>query len=172
MIATDASALRERAAAFLFREARMLDGERYPEWLDLLAEDIHYWVPGVENRNRQDPMGAYSASHMAYFDDTKADLARRIARFTSDTAWAENPPTRHTHVVSNVEVDPDSPSDGLLVHSVLICHRWRYEHDEDVLYARREDLLRETPDGGLLLARRKAVLSHNVLPAKNLNTFL
>lgn len=157
--------------AFLNREARLLDGERYDEWLALLADDVHYWVPGIENRNRRDALGAFSAGHMAYFDDGREDLARRIARFTSDTAWAENPPTLHLHLVSNVEVEPAERPGELLAHSVIVCHRWRYEKDEDVLYGRREDVLRRTTDG-LLLARRRVVIRHNILPAKNLNTFL
>jgi ethylbenzene dioxygenase beta subunit len=171
-VGEDVAQLRERAEAFLFLEARLLDGEYYADWLDRIAEDVHYWVPGIENRNRRDPQGAYTDGHMAYFDDTKADLVRRVARFTSDTAWAENPPTRHTHVVANVEAEPGERPGELIAYSVLVCHRWRYEKDEDVLYARREDVLRDDGTGVLLLARRKVLISHNILPAKNLNTFL
>lgn len=161
--------LQREVEAFLFREARLLDDERYMEWLGLLSDDVHYWVPGIENRNRRDPLGAYTEGHMAYFDDGKRDLERRIDRLTSDTAWAENPPTRHLHLVSNVEVEE---ADEPLAHSVIVCHRWRYEKDEDVLYGRREDRLRRDDDGALRLVRRRVVLSHNILPAKNLNTFL
>jgi ethylbenzene dioxygenase subunit beta len=39
---------------FLFREARLLDGERFREWLGLLTGDIHYWLPIRENRFRND----------------------------------------------------------------------------------------------------------------------
>ena len=35
---------------FLFREARLLDACRYGEWLKLLTDDIHYWMPVIENR--------------------------------------------------------------------------------------------------------------------------
>lgn len=156
---------------FLYLEARLLDGERYLEWLELLTEDVHYWVPGVENRNRKDPEGPVAPGRMAYFDDTRLDLERRIRRFTSDTAWAENPPTRHFHIVSNVEVEPAERDGELRAHSVTIVHRGRYEANEDVLYARREDLIRRV-GGELRLARRTAILAHNVLPSKNLNTFL
>lgn len=163
--------LLQRVQAFLFREARLLDGERYAEWLELLADDVHYWVPGIENRNRRDARGAYAAGRMAYFDDGKPDLSRRIARFTSDTAWAENPPTRHFHLVGNIEAFAGAEPDEIVAHSLILCHRWRYEKDEDVLYGRREDVLRDGPDG-LRLARRTVLLSHNILPSKNLNTFL
>ena len=38
--------------AELYREARLLDNERWDDWLALLAEDIHYWMPTMENRRR------------------------------------------------------------------------------------------------------------------------
>jgi ethylbenzene dioxygenase beta subunit len=163
--------LQAEVEQFLYHEARLLDAERYEAWLALLADDVHYWVPGVENINRGDPDGAYGPGRMAHFDDTKADLTRRIVRFTSDTAWAENPPTRHIHVIANVEAEPGPEPDEITAHSVIVVHRGRYESFGDVLYARREDLLRRT-DAGLLLARRAAILAHSTLPSKNLNTFL
>jgi len=128
-------------------------------------------VPGIENRNRTDPAGAYGTDRMAYFDDTKLDLRRRVKRFTADTAWSENPPTRQFHLVANVEVYPADGEDELIVHSVVTVHRGRYEGAGDVLYARREDRLRRV-DRRLLLARRRVVLGHSTLPSKNLNTFL
>lgn len=168
---TDAVALRHEIEQFLFREARLLDAEDYAGWLALLDDDIHYWVPGVENRNRKDAEGPYGADRMAYFDDTKLDLERRINRFTSDTAWAENPPTRQFHLVSNVEVVAPEEPGSVVVHSVVVIHRGRYEGFGDVLYGRREDLVRRRPEG-LRLARRMVVLGHSTLPSKNINTFL
>jgi biphenyl 2,3-dioxygenase beta subunit len=29
---------------FAYREARLLDERRFHEWLELFAEDIHYWM--------------------------------------------------------------------------------------------------------------------------------
>jgi ethylbenzene dioxygenase beta subunit len=164
-------AVQLEAQQFLFHEARLLDAEDYAGWLELLTEDVHYWVPGIESRNRNDTDGTYGAERMAYFDDTKHDLQRRVNRFTSDTAWAENPPTRQFHLVSNVEVAPAERPDELVVHSVVVVHRGRYEGDGDVLYGRRTDRLRRDSDG-LRLARRLVVLGHSTLPSKNLNTFL
>lgn len=156
--------------AFLAREARLLDEERYPEWLGLFTEDAHYWVPGVENRGRSDAAGTYAPSRMAYFDDTLDDLRRRVTRFTAPTAWAEDPATRHLHVVSNIEVEPTDAPGELLVRSVIVNYRGQGELDAATLYGRREDVLRRTPDG-LRIARRLVVLRHAVLPAKNINTF-
>ena len=160
-----------RAARWLLREARLLDEERYDDWLDLLAPDIHYWVPGLEVRHRADERGPFGAGRMAFFDDDLASLRRRVARFTAPSAWSEDPPTRHIHLVSNIEVDPAGADGALLVRSVISNVRGMGRLDTHVLHGRREDLLR--PDGdGFRLARRLVVLAHSVLAAKNLNTFL
>ena len=162
----------DEVTRLLLLEARLLDEERYEEWLGLLTEDVHYWVPGVENRLRSDPSGSYGPGRMAYFDDDLRMLRIRVARFASTAAWAEDPPTRHVHVVSNIEVEPagDAPEE-YVAHSVVVNFRSRGELGDDVLYARRRDRLRRVGHE-LRIARRRVLLGHNVLPAKNLNTFL
>ena len=35
---------------FLYREARLLDERRFPEWLELLADDVRYWMVLRGNR--------------------------------------------------------------------------------------------------------------------------
>lgn len=179
-------ALHFEVSRFLFREARLLDEERYDDWLALFTPDVHYWVPGVENRMRRDPLGSVIRSHMAFFDDTFTDLSRRVARFQAPTAWAEDPATRHVHLVANIEVDvvgaerdgdplrdgDDRPAAGeLLVRSVLVSYRNRNHDEEDVLSARRTDVVRRTDDG-LRIARRTVVLGQSVLLSQNINTFL
>jgi ethylbenzene dioxygenase beta subunit len=160
----------QEVTAFLNYEARLLDEELYHEWLDLFTEDAHYWVPGIENRARRDPDRLPSPDRMAYFDDTVDDLKRRITRLMASTAWAEDPPTRHLHVVSNVEVDGPNEVGELFVRSVFVNYRGQSDVQEATLYGRREDRLRRE-HGQLRIARRHVFLRHNVLPAKNINTF-
>jgi len=35
---------------FLYREARLLDKRRFREWLELLTEDVRYWMGSRSNR--------------------------------------------------------------------------------------------------------------------------
>jgi len=167
----EALALHHEISQFLYREARLLDEERYDDWLALFTPDIHYWVPGVSNRMRRDPGGPVSAERMAFFDDNLLDLSRRVARFNQETAWAEDPATRHFHLVSNVEIEGENEEGEYVVHSVLLNYRNRHRDEQDVITARRWDLLRRTDDG-LRIARRKAVLGQSMLLSKNINTFL
>ena len=155
---------------FLYREARLLDSGEFDSWLGLLAPDIHYWMPVVENRMLEDLSGAYGPERMAYFDDHLPDLQRRIERYRTRTAWSENPPTRHVHIISNIEVEPAERDDAVVAHSVFVNYRNRGERDEDVLFGRRRDILCRHA-GSWLLARRRIVIAQNVLLAKNINTF-
>lgn len=168
---TDRLLLESEVAAFLYREARLLDAGAYDAWLELLTEDIHYWMPVVENRLVSDPAGAFDQHRMAFFDDRLRDLKRRVVRFNAPSAWPEDPRTRHLHVVTNIELEHTGDPDEWLVHSAVVNYRNSRETDEAALYARREDLLRRV-DGELRLARRTVVLRQNLLLAKNINTFL
>ena len=157
---------------FLFKEARLLDEERYEDWLDLMAEDIHYWMPGIQARYRNDPSPHISPMRMAFFDDNLDYLRKRVNRAKQDTAWAEDPPTRHLHLVSNVEIEPSNKPNEWVVHSVVVNVRHRNEDEEMTLTARREDLIRRATSGDLKIARRFIKLQQTVLLSKNLNTFL
>ena len=152
---------------FLFAEARHLDAFRYRDWLAMLTDDIHYVMPGVENRYRAeaDP----PEWRLGLFDDRMPELLRRIERFESVAAWPEDPPTRHFHVVTNIEafvVD-----EGYEVFSVFVNHRSRGDHDNMVFFGRREDLIVRVEDG-LRLRRRLIHGGQSLLAARNLNTFL
>jgi len=155
---------------FYAREARLLDAERYDDWYALLADDLFYWMPLIENRFRRDKRPTLSPDHMALFDETKADIAVRIARLASDLVWTEDPPTRHVYVIGNVEVFT-TPVDGEYeVHSTFMQYRNRSEHDDATLIGRRRDILRREASG-LLIARRLILLPQSVLLTKNLSVF-
>jgi ethylbenzene dioxygenase beta subunit len=159
-----------RIQSFLLREARLLDTEAWDEWLALMADDIHYWMPAIENRRRIDKLKAYEPGRGAYFDDNREDLGRRVARFKQPSAWAEDPPTRHIHVVTNIEAFPSDAPGEYRVYSAFVNYRSRGEADNDMLLGRREDVLREI-DGDFRIARRLVLITQSLLLSKNLNTF-
>ncbi|UZZ09483.1 3-phenylpropionate/cinnamic acid dioxygenase subunit beta [Ectopseudomonas mendocina] len=156
---------------FLLREARLLDEERWDEWLATLSEAIHYWMPGIENRRREDKSGPYRLEHMAYFDDGLRELQRRVARFKQPSAWAENPPTRNVHLISNIEVFAGSEEGEFLAYSCFVNVRSRGLDEQHQLVGRREDVLRLEADG-LKLLKRKILIPNAMLLCKNINTFL
>ncbi|TBW06470.1 3-phenylpropionate/cinnamic acid dioxygenase subunit beta [Azotobacter chroococcum subsp. isscasi] len=162
----------ERAVrAFLLREARLLDEDRWDDWLLTVSERIHYWMPGIENRRREDERGAFNAEHMALFDDGYRELQRRVARFKQPSAWAENPPTRNVHLVSNIEVYAGENAGEYRVYSCFVNIRSRGLDEQYQIAGRREDVLCREGDG-LKLLRRQILIPNATLPCKNINTFL
>jgi 3-phenylpropionate/cinnamic acid dioxygenase small subunit len=163
---------------FYYEEAELLDDGRYADWLELLADDVDYWMPTRTNRmRRQQALSIAARGEAAFYDETKESLVWRIRRFDSGMAWAEDPPSRTRHLVTNIvahHVDPDAQagftSDDLEVRSAFLVYRNRLEREENIFAGRRVDILRRT-DKGLRVARRVILLDQNVLQAKNISTF-
>lgn len=168
---------------FLYREARLLDARQFHAWLDLLTDDVRYWMPVRLNRYARtskslvifDEMryndGELAESHeQAIFDEDKASLSMRVARLDTGLAWAEDPPSRTRRFLSNVEVEGrDIPSE-LMVYCNFMVHRSRGEREQDVFVGQRQDVLRQI-DSQWKIARRTIVLDQHVLLAKNISIF-
>ncbi len=156
----------------LYREARLLDQERYHEWVAMLADDIHYHMPGIETRYRRDKTDqVHDLTRMAYYNDNLEDLKKRLRRLETGTAWSEDPATRYTHLITNIEVIPTEKEDEVLVYSNFLAYRNRNEKDQDTLIGNREDIWRKTLEG-YKLTKRIIILKQNVLLSKNLNVYL
>ncbi len=168
---------------FLYREARLLDARRFDDWLDMLADDLKYWAPLRSNRypayskaisildgSRYEEGELSREDELAILDEDKDSLTRRIRRLDSGMAWAEDPPSRTRHFVSNVEIEPGPRDYELRVYSNFIMYRNRGETEEDFYVGSREDILRRE-DGRLRIACRKIVLDQTVLLAKNVSNF-
>lgn len=163
---------------FYYEEAELLDDGRFTDWLDLLADDLDYWMPTRSNRlRRQQALSIAARGEAAFYDETKDSLAWRIRRFDSGMAWAEDPPSRTRHLVTNVVVRHVDPVEhvgfteqDLVVRSAFLVYRNRLEREENVFAGGRTDVLRRT-DTGLQVARRTILLDQNILQAKNISTF-
>ena len=74
---------------WLVDETYLLDAQAYTEWLDHLADDIHYLMPvRVTTSARHARLD--TAPGMAHFDEDKYSLSRRAARFLTEHAWTED----------------------------------------------------------------------------------
>ena len=156
---------------FLYHEAELLDEHRYGEWYELFADDLRYRVPTQANRLRRDRGSEASAEgEVALFDDDKATLGWRVRQLQTSTHWAEDPPSRTRHLVSNVRVAPTVTDDELGVRSNFICYRNRLADEVDLWAGERRDLLRRSAPGWLI-ARRTVTLDQNVVLSKNLTVF-
>jgi 3-phenylpropionate/cinnamic acid dioxygenase small subunit len=146
----------------LFREAALLDSERFEEWLEMIDDAVRYFAPvratlprGKENLARHELV--------AHFDDHKAGLAARVRRIRSGWAHAEEPPSRTRHIISNVRVLAMDPKDDTArVASNFIVFRSAGDRDDRTFFGAREDIWRRTANVWRLL-NRTIIFDHNVI---------
>ena len=168
--------LKQDVEAFLFHEANLLDDRRYQDWLALLADDVRYWVPMRRNVKFGELEREYTreGEDINWFDEGKPTLTQRVNQILTGVHWAEEPLSRISHMVTNVEILEAWPTAADAATVALRCrfiiYRNRVETETDLLVGRREDTLRRV-DGEWRIAQRKVYLDQNVLLAKNLTFF-
>jgi len=168
--------VRQEVEEFLYGEAELLDERRYEEWLDLFTEDARYWMPMRRNVPAAELEREFTREgvDVNWFDEGKETLARRVGQIRTGVHWAEEPPSRICHMISNVQIlsmRPAGPAPTeVAVKSRFLVYRNRVETETDVLVGKREDVLRRV-DGCWKIARRKIVLDQSVLLTKNLTFF-
>lgn len=154
----------------MYREARLLDGQHFPAWLELTTQDVLYRMALTSRRFRKDRSTPLEVGSGYIFNDTRQRLALRIKRLQSGYVWAEDPPNFVRRVVSNVEIVSTDVQAEKTVHSVIIIHRSRIDSQTRFLVAGREDRWRKI-EGQWHLARREISLDHSTVPDTNLNLF-
>jgi ethylbenzene dioxygenase beta subunit len=156
--------------AFLFHEAALLDERRFDEWLGLLDENLSYRMP--VRSTRPEGQGSEFSEQMLHFDETRETLAMRVDRLKSGDAWAEVPPSRTRHYVTNVRITATDANERFEARTNLLLARTR--GDEGVyqwLTAERRDVVRHQQGQWRLLAR-EILLDATTLPTYNLAFFL
>lgn len=160
------TALYGRIVEFLYREAELLDGYRFGEWLALLADDIRYVMPVRTTQHRADGDGFQD---VAFLDENFASLRTRVKRLETETAWAEAPPSRTRHFVSNILAEPGARPDELAVRCCFMVTRTRSDHGYQLFTGRREDVLRLGDSGRMQIAQRRILVDQTVITNTNLS---
>lgn len=155
---------------FYTREAALLDDRQFSAWVQLFTDDTHYFMPIRRTRSRREMDREFTKpGEMAFFDDSKPVLESRVNKLLSGTAWAEDPPSRTRHLVTNVLVAEDR-GEELDVRSNFILYRTRLKSEETTWIGSRHDTLRRTVEG-LRIAKRHIFLEQTVLLSQNLSNF-
>lgn len=115
------SALLQNVEQFLFNEANLIDDRNFEAWLDLFAEDALYWVPA--NDDKMDP-----TQHVSIVYDTKEGLKDRIWRLGSGAAYAQEPPSKTMHQLSNIQVAQDPQTKQITARCHLNIYEYRHNH--------------------------------------------
>lgn len=155
---------------FLYMEADLLDRRMFREWLDLLAEDLVYYMPirrNVKFGQHAERENTRQGEGISWFDEDKWTLTKRVEQILTGVHYAEEPLSRVTHMVSNVRL-LEIASDQVSVGCAFMVYQNRVEYEVAQFVGRRVDTLRRNGPSWLI-ARREIILEQNVLLAKNLS---
>ena len=164
--------LEREVEQFLYREAELLDARKWSDWTELLADDIHYYMPVRRNIKfgEWDRENSNPDSEISWFDEGKRTLVGRVRQLNTGVHWCEEPVSRIRHIVSNVRVG-EVKGDEVQVRSNFICYTNRLHDEVNLFVGERQDVLRRDPVTGWKIARRTILLDQNVLLSKVITTF-
>lgn len=169
--------LRGEVEEFLYDEALMLDERRFDEWLDLMHDDIVYFMPmrhNVKFGMHEDREDTRIDEGISWFNEDKWTLQKRIEQILTGVHYAEEPLSRVSHLITNVQIRAATPSAAAATEIDASCRFYVYqnrvEHEHYSFVGRRYDTLVRV-DGALRLRRRRILLDQNVLLAKCLTAF-
>ena len=169
--------LKQEIEDFLYQEADLLDQRRFKEWLELLAEDLVYFMPirrNVKFGEHAERENTRQGEGISWFDEDKWTLSKRVEQILTGVHYAEEPLSRVTHMVSNVRLLDVQPSAESVREVTAGCrflvYQNRVEYESNTFIGRRTDVLRRS-GASWQIARREIMLEQNVLLAKNLSVF-
>jgi 3-phenylpropionate/cinnamic acid dioxygenase small subunit len=112
---------------FVVREARLIDQQRFDEWLDLYADDAFYWMP--LEWNQTDPRLTCSLMY-----EDKLLLSIRVERLKGARTFSQKPKSRCHHVLQIPQVDSrDTAANNYVTWTPM--HYLETRLDEQTLYA-------------------------------------
>lgn len=126
-------------AQFLYRQAEILDGKRWQDFIDLFTDDGVYWMPPDPSHTTWDGMPAI-------FAEDKNLMAVRMKRVLHPDAWSQRPLWGTNHVLGNVVVESEQPNGDVVVRSRFHMMELRRDDVRHFAGAYRHHL-KKTKDG-------------------------
>ncbi len=140
----------EALSRFVTREARLIDEQRFDEWLDMFTPDARYWMP--LEYGQTDPI-----LHNNLFYDDLVLLRIRVERLKGNKTYSQKPKSRCHHVMQAPSVESRDDETGTY-ETWTPFHYLETRMDEQVLFAgwsRHTLVLR---DGGLKIKLKRVDL--------------
>lgn len=149
-------ATQEEIEQFLYHEAELLDDWRLDEWLELFDEERgSFFMPSTDLPDG-DPLNS-----LYLIADDMPKLRTRVNQLVSGITWAENPPSRTRHMISNVRIGA-MEGDLLRVRANFVVYRMRFQNIDPYIGEYHYKLL---PMGGgaFKIVERRVVLDLEAL---------
>jgi 3-phenylpropionate/cinnamic acid dioxygenase small subunit len=149
------------AIAFVQHEARLIDEQRFDEWLGLFTEDARYWMP--LEMGQTDPI-----LHNSLFYDDLLLLRIRVERLRGAKTYSQKPKSRCHHLLGATMIE----STGETIETWTPFHYVETRLDEQTLYAgwSRHTLI--PIDGGLRIRLKRIDLVNPDSAFGNIQLFM
>jgi 3-phenylpropionate/cinnamic acid dioxygenase small subunit len=139
---------------FIYAEARILDEQRFDEWLELFTSDAHYWMPLTPGQT--DPI--LQGSIM--YEDLLL-LKVRVERLSGPHTYSQQPRSRSHHLLARPEVEKGhawhQPEKGQYTVRTAF-HYVETRIDDQRLYAGWATHELTTQDGALRIRQKRVDL--------------
>ena len=152
-------ALHAEVSELLFREACLLDAQRWTDWLELYCEDAVFWVPAftMAGGYTEHPDRELNLIYMA----GRSGLEERVFRLNTGISLSSTPLPRTRHMVGMVMVDAQ---EGGTVRALANCHVTTFTEirGQQLRTGSYEYLLRRSGEG-LRIAQKKVLLLETLI---------
>jgi 3-phenylpropionate/cinnamic acid dioxygenase small subunit len=112
---------------FLYRQAEILDGKRWSEFIDLFVNNGVYWMPASPEQTTGEGVPSI-------FHEDRNLMTVRMKRVTHPHAWSQAPAWGTSHLVSNVAIEKEDPRTGEVVVRSRF-HMMEFRRDESRHFA-------------------------------------
>jgi 3-phenylpropionate/cinnamic acid dioxygenase small subunit len=147
---------------FIYAEARLIDEQKYTEWLELFTDDCIYWMPLEFGQTEE-----HLATSLMYED--KLLLTVRVERLHGQNTYSQRPKSRCHHLLQRPEI-LESAADQITVKTAF--HYTETRQDEIFfLVGWNEHQLRKTGDG-LKIVRKRVNLINPEAAHRNIQLFV
>jgi 3-phenylpropionate/cinnamic acid dioxygenase small subunit len=149
---------------FVIHEARLIDQQRFEEWLDLFAEDGIYWMP--LEWGQTDTRLTASLMH-----EDKLLLTVRVERLKGNRTFSQKPKSRCHHVLQMPQVDRrDEAANEYVTWTPMHYVETRY--DDQQLYAAWATHTLKVVDGQLKIKLKRVDLVNSEAAFGSIQLFM
>ena len=103
-IGGEVASLQHRVEQFLYYQSELLDGKHWRAFTDLFTDDGTYWMPTTADQKDW-------VDSPSIFAEDRSIMNIRAGRVTHPNAWSQAPEWATSHLIGNVTVEAESPTE-------------------------------------------------------------
>jgi 3-phenylpropionate/cinnamic acid dioxygenase small subunit len=149
---------------FVYAEARLLDEQRFEDWLNLFTADAYYWMPLAPGQ--QDPR-----LHSSLLYEDKLLLRVRVERLAGARTFSQQPRSRSHHLLQQPSVE-SADRDGGVYTLRTAFHYVETRLDTQTLFAGWATHELVTVEGALRIRLKRVDLVNCDAAFGNINLFM